>query len=261
MTEILLNMEPALVSCEDTIFAISPNIQLVQDIRDFCVQRHMKLWVGDPNSPDVIAVPYKVGIVEKYYMDPKSWGDWIEFLRETKGDRYNDLLIIILPYPFSEAALDEAKREFEDAHEPVHFMFGGAGNHIVKIIGNWMDTGSIEPFSVCQDATSTIIPTNSEQTSQMTFRKRLDELMNRFTFEDTKAKVNLDVYYKFRIQAKWLLVQRLGEYHPYTRELNTLFTADMDPFSVGAYLLAAKGIFEALAEDLDRDLIEIKEGA
>ena len=95
----------------------------------------------------------------------------------------------------------------------------------------------------------------------MTFRDRLDELMNRFTFEDTKAKVNLDVYYKFRIQAKWLLVQCLGEYHPYTRELNTLFAADMDPFSVGAYLLAAKGIFEALAEDLDRGLIEIKEGA
>jgi hypothetical protein len=73
--------------------------------------------------------------------------------------------------------------------------------------------------------------------------------------------VNLDVYFKFRIQAKWLLVQCLGEYHPYTRELNTLFTADMDPFSVGAYLLAAKGILEALVEDLDRDLIEIKEGA
>ncbi len=108
MTEILLNMEPALVSCEDTIFVISPNIRLVENIRDFCVQRHMKLWIGDPNSPDVIAVPYKVGIVDKYYMDPKSWGDWIEFLRETKGDRYDDLLIIILPYPFSEMALDEA---------------------------------------------------------------------------------------------------------------------------------------------------------
>ncbi|MGO9737051.1 MAG: hypothetical protein ACLPVO_06430 [Desulfomonilaceae bacterium] len=140
-------------------------------------------------------------------------------------------------------------------------MFGGAGSQVAKIIGNWLDTGSIEPFSVFQDAKSTIVPTNSEQTRQMTFRRRLDELMNRFTVEDTKAKVSLDVYFKFRIQAKWLLLQCLGEYHLYTRELNTLFTADMDPFSVGAYLLAAKGILEALAEDLDRGLIEIKEGA
>ncbi|MHB8204310.1 MAG: hypothetical protein ACYDHG_11495 [Desulfomonilaceae bacterium] len=260
MTEILLNMEPALVSCEDTILVISPNVQLVENVRDFVVQRRMKLWVGDPNSPDVIAVPYKVGIVDKYYMDPKSWGDWIEFLRETRGDRYDDLLVIILPYPFSEAALDESKREFEDAHEPVHFMFGGDGNHIVKIIGNWLDTGSIEPFSVFQGATSTIVPNNSEQTRQMTFRDRLDELLNRFTFEDTKAKVDLDVYFKFRIQTKWLFAKYLGEYHLYTRELNKLFTTDMDPFSVGAYLLAAKGILEALVEDLDRGLIEIKEG-
>ncbi len=40
-----------------------------------------------------------------------------------------------------------------------------------------------------------------------------------------------------------------------------MFLLDMDPFSVGAYLLAAKGILEALVEDLDRGLIEIKEGA
>ena len=85
MTKILLNMEPALVSCEDTIFAISPNIQLVEDIRDFCVQRHMKLWVGDPNFPDVIAVPYKVGIVDKYYMDPKSWGGLDRIFEGNKG--------------------------------------------------------------------------------------------------------------------------------------------------------------------------------
>lgn len=260
MTEVLLNMEPALVSCEDTIFAISPNIRLVENIRDFCVQRHMKLWVGDPNSPDVVAVPYKVGIVDKYYMDTKSWADWIEFLRDTKGVSHEHLLIIILPPPFSEAVLDEAKKEFEDAHDEVRFTFDSEGRSILKIIGDWLGTRSKEP-SLFPDAIPTMVPANSEQTSQMTFRKRLDELMNRFTFEDTKAKVDLDVYFKFRIQAKWLLVQCLGEYHPYTRELNTLFEADMDPFSVGAYLLAAKGIFEALVEDLDRGLIEIKEGA
>jgi len=260
MTEILLNMEPVSASSEDTILVISPNIQLVEDIRDFVVQRRMNLWIGDPNSPDLIAVPYKVGIVDKFWMDPKSWADWIEFLRETKGDRYDDLLIIILPHPFSEAPLDEAKKEFEDAHEPVHFMFGGDGNHIVKIIGNWLDTGSFEPFSVSPEPTS-IVPSNSEEARHLTFRDRIDELMNRFTFEDTKGKVNLDVYFKFKIQAKWLLIKHLGENHPYTKELKTLFVADIDPFYVGALVLAAKGILEALEEDLDNGLIEVKAGA
>lgn len=147
MAELLLTMEPALASCANTILVISPNVQVVENIRDFCTQRKMKLWIGDPNSPDVIAIPYKVGIVDKYSMDPKPWKDWIEFLREVKGESHDHLLIIVLPDPFSEAALDEIKREFEDAHEPVHFLFGGEGNHVVKVIANWLDNGSIEPFS------------------------------------------------------------------------------------------------------------------
>lgn len=260
MTKILLNMEPALASCEDTIFVISPNVQLVENIRNFCVSRNVKLWIGDPNSPDVIAVPYKVGIVDKYWMDPKSWADWIEFLREAKGEGHDHLLIIILPPTFSAAALHKIKRELENAHEPVHFMFGADGSQVVKIIENWLDAHSIEPFSVFHDATSIKVPTNSEEARQMAFRDRLGELMNRFSVDDTKSKVNLDVYFKFRIQAKWLLIKYLGENHPYTRELKMLFVADMDPFSVGAYLLAAKGIFEALAEDLDRGSIEVMEG-
>lgn len=260
MTEILLNMEPMSASCEDTILVISPNIQLVEDIRGFCVQRNLNLWIGDPNSPDLIAVPYKVGIVDKYWMDPKSWADWLEFLRETKGWSHDHLLIIILPAPFSEEALDEIKREFEDAHEPVSFMFGADGSQVVDIIGDWLNAGSIEPFgSVSKDETSTILPSMSGEKRQITFRDRLEELMNRFTFADTKSKVNLDVFFKFRIQAKWLLAKYLGENHLYTKELNTTVAVDMDPYAVGSYLLAAKGVLEALAEDMDRGLIELKE--
>jgi hypothetical protein len=260
MTEILLNMEPMSASCEDTILVISPNIQLVEDVRGFCVQRNMNLWIGDPNSPDLIAVPYKVGIVDKYCMDRKSWTDWLEFLRETKGCSHDHLLIIILPAPFSEAALIEIKREFEDAHEPVSFIFGANGGQVVEIMNNWLNTRPIEPSgSVPNDETSTIVPAVSGRASQMTFRDRLDELTNRFTFTDTKSKVNLDVFFKFRIQAKWLLAKYLGENHLYTKELNTTVAVDMDPYAVGSYLLAAKGVLEALAEDMDRGLIELKE--
>jgi hypothetical protein len=259
MTDISPNVEPISASIEDTVFVVSPHVQLVDDVRNFCALKNLKLWEGDPDSPDVIAIPYKVGIVDKYFMDEKSWSDWLEFMRETKGMSHNHLLIIILPAPFSEAALEQIRKEFEDAHEPVSFIFGPDGKQVIHIVKNWLDTGSIKPFSVFQAAASTIVPINSEQTRQITFRKRLGELMNRFTFEDTKSKVNLDAYFKFRIQAKWVLAKYLGEYHPYTRELNTLFAVDIDPFTVGAYLLAAKGIFEALVEDLDRGLIEIEE--
>ena len=259
MNEILLNMEPVSASSEDTILVISPNIQLVEDVRVFCVQKNMNLWIGDPNSPDLIAVPYKVGIVDKCWMDPKSWGDWLEFLRETKGWSHNHLLIIILPDPFSEAVLDEIKSEFENAHEPVHFVFGDDGGQVIEIIGNWLDAGLIEPSgSVSNDATSTIVPAVSTRGKQTTFRDCLAELTNRFTVTDTKSKVNLDVFFKFRIQAKWLLAKYLGENHLYTKELNTTVAVDMDPYAVGSYLLAAKGVLEALAEDMDRGLIELK---
>ena len=39
-----------------------------------------------------------------------------------------------------------------------------------------------------------------------------------------------------------------------------LLVVEMDLFSAGAYLLAVKGILEALQEDLDHGLIELKEG-
>jgi len=100
----------------------------------------MKLWIGDPNSPDVIAIPYKVGIVDKYWMNPKSWADWIEFLRATKGESHDHLLIIILPAPFSDYALEEARKEFEDAHEPVSFIFGPYGSQVIQIMKNWLET-------------------------------------------------------------------------------------------------------------------------
>ncbi|MEI6135506.1 MAG: hypothetical protein WCP72_11070 [Desulfomonile sp.] len=258
MTNTQADAEPISASIFDTVFFISPNNQLVESIRDFCASKNMKLWIGDPDSPDVIAIPYRIGIVDKAYMGQKSWADWIEFLRDTKGVSHEHLLIIILPPPFSEAVLDEAKKEFEDAHDDVRFTFDTEGRSILKIIGDWLGNRSKEP-SLFHDATSTIVPSRSGEKTQATFRDRLEELMNRIPSEDTNGKVNLDVYFKFRIRAKWLLVQGLGESHPYTKELDSVFLHDMDPFAAGSYLLAAKGILEALVEDLDHGLIAVKE--
>lgn len=101
----------------------------------------MKLWIGTPDSPDVMAIPYRIGVVDKYFTDPKLWSDWLEFLRETRGFSHEHLLIIVLPYAFSEVALDAAKREFEGTHEPVSFVFGPDWSQVIKKIENWLDTG------------------------------------------------------------------------------------------------------------------------
>jgi hypothetical protein len=261
MTDISPNVEPILASASDTVFVVSPHVQLVDDVRNYCASRNLKLWEGNPDSPDVIAVPYKIGIVDKHFMDPKSWSDWMEFLRETRGMSHEHLLIIVLPAPYSDYALDEARKEFEDALEPVSFVFGSDESLVIQIMKNWLDTGSTGQPGVCRDAASFIVSNNPYRPRHVTFRERLEELMSRVTVEETKHKVSVDVYFKYRIQAKWLLIKFLGGNHPYTKELDMMFAVDMDPFGVGAYLLAAKGILEALAEDLDNGLVQVKEGA
>ena len=147
MREIQPELEPRPASIEGTVLVISLNIQLIQDVSDFCVSKNMSLWIGNPNSPDVIAIPYNVCIVDRDWMDKKSWADWIEFLKEVKGEEHDYLIIVILRPPFSDLSLDEARKDFHDSHEPVHFMFGDDGSHVVKTITKWMDTGSIESLS------------------------------------------------------------------------------------------------------------------
>jgi len=106
MTNIVTETEPRPASSKDTVLVISPNSQLIQDVRDFCVSKNMNLWIGKPNSPDVIAVPYRFGIVDKEWLGEKAWADWIDFLREVKGEEHDYLILVILPPPFSEAALE-----------------------------------------------------------------------------------------------------------------------------------------------------------
>ncbi len=93
----------------------------------------------------------------------------------------------------------------------------------------------------------------------MKFRERLEELINRFSDEDIKHKVSIDIYFRYRVQAKHLLTQSLGEDHIYTKELQALFTNDMDQYSVGSYLFAAKGILMALAEDIDNGFVHMRD--
>lgn len=66
---------------------------------------------------------------------------------EIKGEDHDYLIIVILHPPFSESVLDELRRDFDDSHEPVHFMLGDEGSQVIKLITKWMDIGFIESFS------------------------------------------------------------------------------------------------------------------
>ena len=93
----------------------------------------------------------------------------------------------------------------------------------------------------------------------MTFKERLGELLNSLQIDDPRDKVDLRLYFKWRIQAKWLLINYLGEDHLYTKELVSALSSDPDPSLLGSYILTAKGILEALMEDLDSGMIGVKE--
>lgn len=257
-----LSQLTACASFLDSVFIVSPIVSLINHVKYFCAYRKFNLFEVDPDYPDFIAVHYKIGIVDKYSMHPQTWSNWIEFLRGTKGKRNEHMLIIIiLPPPFSDYAVEQARKEFENAHEWVGFVFGPDGEQVARIMEDWINKGIIFAPGYYEGVRSCILQTDTDDLKPVAFRQRLEELMNRFTVEETKQKVSLDFYYKFRIQAKWLLSKNLGESHLYTKELNTMFAVDMDQFGVGAYLLAARGILEALAEDLDNGLVELKEGS
>ena len=93
----------------------------------------------------------------------------------------------------------------------------------------------------------------------MTFKERLGELLNSLQIDDPRDKVDLRLYCKWRIQAKCLLINYLGEDHLYTRELMSTFNTDSDPSFLGSYILTAKGVLEALMEDIDSGIIGVKE--
>ena len=93
----------------------------------------------------------------------------------------------------------------------------------------------------------------------MTFKERLGELLDSLQIDDPRDKVDLRLYFKWRIQAKCLLINYLGEDHLYTRELMSAFNTDSDPSFLGSYILTAKGVLEALMEDLDSGMIGVKQ--
>jgi hypothetical protein len=256
---VLRKLVPETDSSEDIVFVLSPNIQLVGGVRDFCINNNMHLWIGEPNTPNVIDIPYKVGIVSKDWLNEESWNKWIEFLREPQGKERDYFLVITLDSQDSERARQELERRFENIKKTVYFASDPEVSHILSIVRKWLynRTESPEEISPSEETRDHLM--NERNDENMTFKDRLEELLNRFPVLDSGTKVNLQDSSKWRIQAKWLFANCLGEEHLYTKELITVLGVEADPFSPAPNILMAKGILEALLEDLSHGFIEMKE--
>ncbi len=92
----------------------------------------------------------------------------------------------------------------------------------------------------------------------MTFKERLEELLNRIDAQDTRQDISERVFFRWKIQAQWLLAQHLGEYHPYTREFDSIVKGE-DKYSFLREIAAGQGILEALLQDYENHHIDIDE--
>lgn len=256
---ILRKLAPKPASCERTIFLLSPDIILAKTLKAFCEHNDMNLWIGGPDSPDVIAVPYKVGIVHKDWMDEKSWNEWIVFLKESQGKDHDFLLVIIVNSDTSEWERRELEAQFVDIHKTIFFVSEGEEKNILRTVKIWLDSNP----PIQQE----ILPSeevNNNLTSQNTggdknLQYRIRELLHRIPTNESAATVNLQAYFKWRTQVKSLLIKYLGDHHHVVKDLDSAIGLNMNPPVVGDSILAAKGVLEALAEDLDNGLVEIKE--
>ena len=64
---------------EDTLAFASDNINLAIEINDFCQENNKKIFFPEPGSPDIIAVPFFVMVVDRNYIDKSAWEDYCDY--------------------------------------------------------------------------------------------------------------------------------------------------------------------------------------
>lgn len=250
-----------LASSEDTVFVVSPDDKLIQELRCFCAAGNLRLYEGESDSRDVIAVPYLIGVIDKEWLGEKAWTDWIDFLREAKGEQHNHLLIIVLRDNVAGQVRSELERELSDLHDAVCFTIVGDSAAVVEAMEVWLRNGTIQAAKKSSDVSRAWTAFDSRESRGTDFRHRLAELIDRFPCSDPMAKVEIQPYFKWRMRAKWLLADHLGEDHPYFKEFSLMLGVEMDPYFLGMHITAGKGILEALLADFDCGFIGINCGS
>lgn len=66
-------------SKEDTLAFASTNISLAIEINDFCKENNKKIFFPEPDSPDIIAIPFFVMIVDRHFIGKSAWEDYCDY--------------------------------------------------------------------------------------------------------------------------------------------------------------------------------------
>ena len=61
---------------EDTLAFASDNINLAIEINDFCRENNKKIFFPESGSPDIVAVPFFVMVVDRNFIGKSAWEDY-----------------------------------------------------------------------------------------------------------------------------------------------------------------------------------------
>jgi len=64
---------------EDTLAFASANINLAIEINDFCKENNKKIFFPELGSPDIIAIPFFVLLVDRNFIGKSAWEDYCDY--------------------------------------------------------------------------------------------------------------------------------------------------------------------------------------
>ena len=64
---------------EDALVFASDNINLAIEINDFCKENNKKIFFPEPGSPDIIAIPFFVMVVDRNFIGKSAWEDYCNY--------------------------------------------------------------------------------------------------------------------------------------------------------------------------------------
>jgi hypothetical protein len=64
---------------EDTLVFASDNINLAIEVNNFCKENNKKIFFPEPGSPDIVAMPFFVMVVDRNYIGKSAWEDYCDY--------------------------------------------------------------------------------------------------------------------------------------------------------------------------------------
>jgi hypothetical protein len=73
-------------STSTTIFAQFDNQELKIQLEKCATEMHCKIFWGETSSPDIVAVPYFISIIDRNIVGIEAWKIYLEYKKEVKDD-------------------------------------------------------------------------------------------------------------------------------------------------------------------------------